>query len=166
MYQHQPNQPSQVVIFSKNRRKEILWEIHEDLAHHGVWATEQQIVTRYFWPGMREQIKYHIQSCHICQLRSTKKMHIPITISHPETPFYKVYLDMMNMPLAQGKRWLVTCRDDMTGITECKAIAHGTAKTIVRFFLKNIILRYGLVAEVVANKRHCNQNKYIVTRYS
>ena len=41
----------------------------------------------------------------------------------------------------------------MTGITECEAIAHDTAKTIFRFFLKNIILRYGLVAEVVTDNR-------------
>ena len=151
MYKQRLGYPPQVVIFSEERRKEILWEMHEDIAHHGIWAVEQHVTLRYYWPGMRDQIKKHVQSCHACQLRSTKKMHIPVTISHPPSLFSKVYLDVMNMPLAKGKRWLVSCRDDLSGITECKAITRDKAKVIARFFLKRIILRYGIVQEVVTD---------------
>ena len=151
MYRQNLGHPPQVVIFSKKRRQEILWEMHEEVAHHGIWAVEQHVTLRYFWPGMREQIKKHVQSCHACQLRSTKKMHIPITISHPPSVFSKVYLDVMKMPPAKGKQWLVSCRDDLSGITECKAIARDKAKVIARFFLKRIILRYGTVQEVVTD---------------
>ena len=151
MYRHHPGHPPQVVIFPKERRKEILCEMHEEIAHHGIWAVDQQTTLRYFWPGMREQIKYHIRSCHSCQLRKTNKMHVPITISHPPCLFSKVYLDVMKMPLAKGKQWLVACRDDLSGVTECKAITRDRAKVIARFFLRRIILRYGIVQEVVTD---------------
>jgi transposase InsO family protein len=151
MYKRRLGYPTQVVIFPKQRRKEILWEAHEDIAHHGVWAVEQFVTLRYFWPGMRQQIKEHVQSCHTCQIRSTKKMHIPITVSHPPRLFSKVYVDVMSMPLARGKRWLINCRDDLSGVTECKAIARDKAKVMARFFLKKIILRYGIVLEVVTD---------------
>jgi len=151
MYRHHPGYPPQVVIFPKKRRQEILEEMHEESGHHGVWAVEQQTSLRYFWPGMKDQIKNHVRSCHTCQLRSTKKMHIPITISHPPSLFSKVYLDVMKMPLAKGKQWLVACRDDLSGVTECKAIARDRAKVIARFFLKRIILRYGIVQEVITD---------------
>ena len=151
MYKQRPEKPPQVVIFPIKRRQEILWEMHEETAHHGVWAIEKQVTLRYFWPGMKDQIRHHIQSCHPCQLRSTKKMHIPITISHPPALFSKVYLDVMKMPLARGKQWLIGCRDDLSGITECKAIARDKAKVIAKFFLKRIILRYGIVQEVVTD---------------
>ena len=78
-------------------------------------------------------------------------MHIPITISHPPSLFSKVYLDIMKMPLAYGKQWLIGCQDDLSGITECKAIARDKAKVITKFFLKRIILRYGIVQEVVTD---------------
>ena len=78
-------------------------------------------------------------------------MHIPITISHPPSLFSKVYLDVMKMPLARGKQWLIGCRDDLSGVTECKAIARDKAKVIAKFFLKRIILRYGIVQEVVTD---------------
>ena len=151
MYKQRPGYPNQIVIFPIKRRKEILWEMHEGVAHHGIWAVEQQTTLRYYWPEMRKQIKEHIRSCHDCQLRSTKKMHIPITISHPPSLFSKVYLDVMKMPLAYGKQWLIGCRDDLSGITECKAIARDKAKVIAKFFLKRIILRYGIVQEVVTD---------------
>ena len=151
LYRKRPGHSPQVVIFPENRRQEILWEMHENIAHHGVWAVEQNISLRYFWPGMKDQIKEYVRSCHNCQLRSTKKMHIPVTISHPPSLFSKVYLDVMSMPLAHGKRWLVSCRDDLSGVTECKAIARDRAKVISRFFLKKVILRYGIVQEVVTD---------------
>ena len=151
MYKRRPGYPDQVVIFPIKRRREILWEMHEDIAHHGTWAVEQSTSLRYYWPGMKNNIQNHIRSCHDCQLRSTKKMHIPITISHPPSLFSKVYLDVMKMPLAHGKQWLIGCRDDLSGITECKAIARDKAKVIAKFFLKRIILRYGIVQEVVTD---------------
>jgi transposase InsO family protein len=151
LYRRRTGSPSQVVIFQKNRRKAILWEMHENNGHHGVWAVAQQTTLRYYWPNINEDIKHHIQSCHTCQLRSTKKMHLPITSSYPSHLFSKVYLDVMHMPKARGKQWLVACRDDLSGITECKAIARDRAKTIAKFFLNRIILRYGTVLEVVTD---------------
>ena len=167
MYRQHPGHPPQVVIFPEERRQEILWEMHENIAHHGVWAVEQNITLRYFWPGMRDQIKQHVRSCHTCQLRSTKKMHIPITISHPPHLFSKVYLDVMNMPLARGKHWLVSCRDDLSGVTECKAIARDKAKVIAQFFLKRIILRYGIVLEVVTDNgpSFCKEFAQLLRKY-
>ena len=151
MYRKRADSPPQVVIFKPKRRRAILWEMHEGNGHHGVWAVAKQTTLRYYWPNIQEEVKQHIQSCHICQLRSTKKMHQPITTSHPRRLFSKVYLDVMKMPTARGKRWIVACRDDLSGITECKAIARDRAKTIAKFFLNRIILRYGMVQEVITD---------------
>ena len=150
MYKRHPTAP-RVVIFNKKRRRAILWEMHEDNAHHGVWAVAKQTTLRYHWPYMLDDIKRHIQSCHTCQLRSTKKMHLPITISRPRTLFSKVYLDVMKMPKARGMQWLVACRDDLSGVTECQALRRDTAKAIAKFFYHQIILRYGNVLEVVSD---------------
>jgi len=151
LYRRQPGSPAQVVIFNHARRRAILWEMHEGNAHHGIWAVAKQTTLRYYWPNIREDIKRHIQSCHACQLRCTKKMHLPITSSHPQRLFSKVYLDVMKMPKARGKQWLVACRDDLSGITECKALARDKANAIAKFFLHRIILRYGTVLEVITD---------------
>ena len=160
MYRRTEGAPPQVVIFNKKRRRGILWEMHEQNGHHGVWAVARQTTLRYYWPGMQADIKHHIQSCHTCQLRSTKKMHLPITMSHPPRLFSKVYLDVMKMPKARGKEWLVACRDDLSGITECKSLKRDKAKAIAKFFLHRIILRYGIVLEVVTDNGPSFQKEF------
>ena len=57
----------------------------------------------------------------------------------------------MKIPPVQGKKWLIGCRDDLSGVTECKAIARDTTKVMAQFFLKQIILQYGIVQEVVTD---------------
>jgi hypothetical protein len=151
LYRLHPPNPPQVVIFNRKRRRAILWEMHEENGHHGVWAVAKQTTLRYYWPNILTDIKHHIQSCHTCQLRSTKKMHLPITMSQPHHLFSKVYLDVMKMPKAQGMQWLVACRDDLSGVTECQALRRDTAKAIATFFYNQIILRYGTVMEVVTD---------------
>ena len=160
MYRRREGSPPQVVIFNLKRRRGILWEMHEGNAHHGVWAVAKQIILRYHWPNIQEEVKQHIQSCHTCQLRSTKKMHQPITPSHPPRLFSKVYLDVMKMPKARGKHWIVACRDDLSGNTECKGITRDRAKIIAKFFLNRIILRYGMVQEVVTDNGPSFQKEF------
>ena len=47
-----------------------------------------------------------------------EKMHILVNISQPVALFHKVYLDVMKMPEAKGKNWIVACRDDMSSVSE------------------------------------------------
>ena len=149
MYKRQKNATDQKVIFPVERRREILEEMHEGIGHRGEWAVWEALRLRFYWPRMRRDVTEHIKSCHTCQIRSTKKMHIPIQPSLPRALFQKVYLDVMKMPEAQGKSWIVACRDDLSGITEARAMASDNAKNLAKFFKEQIIYRYGTVEEVV-----------------
>ena len=100
---------------------------------------------------MRNDLIDHIRSCHACQLRSMKKMHVLIEPSLPSGLFRKVYLDVMKMPEGQGKHWIVACRDDLSGTTEARAITSDNAKTLAKFFKEQIIYCYGTVEEVVTD---------------
>jgi len=100
---------------------------------------------------MREDIKYHVASFHDCQTRSTKKMHIPINTTLPSILFQKVYLDIMKMPEAGGKKWIVMCREDISGVCEGRGLAKDNACSIAVFFKEQIIYQYGAVGEVVTD---------------
>lgn len=100
---------------------------------------------------MKEDIQYLVKSCHVCQKRSTQKMHIPVTVSQPTALFEKVYIDVMKMPPANGFNWIVLCRDDVSGVTEGRALSRDTAKQLAAFFRDQILLRYGSVREVVTD---------------
>ena len=135
----------------KEDRGKILAELHDGIGHRGEWAVWEAIRIRFYWPGIREDVKHYIRSCHTCQLRSTKKMHIPITVSRPLALFHKVYLDVMKMPEAQGKNWMVACRDDMSGVSEGRALASDNTCALASFFIEQVIFCYGTVDEVVTD---------------
>ena len=151
MYRQVKDRPPQKVVFGDANRQELMEDLHEKAGHRGEWAVFEALRLRFYWPQMREDVKYHVASCHTCQVRSTKKMHLPINTSIPSILFQKVYLDIMKMPEAEGKKWIVVCREDIAGVCEGKALAKDNARSIAVFFKEQILYRYGAVPEVVTD---------------
>jgi len=151
LYRRHTSGNDQRVLIARESREKILKEIHDELGHRGEWPVWETIRIRFYWPGMRRDVTCYVKSCHDCQLRSTKKMHIPITVSQPTGLFGKVYLDVMKMPLAKGKNWIVACRDDISWIAEGRALASDNGRALASFFVEEIIFRYGTVGIVVTD---------------
>lgn len=141
-----------LVIFDHSRRLAILTEAHEGLGHRGEQAVFETIRERFYWPHLRVDIRHHVRSCHQCQVRSTVKMKIPITVSTPATIFTKVYVDVMDMTESvQGHKFIVCARDDLSRATECRALIKNDSASLMKFFWEQIYCRYGAIAEVVTD---------------
>ena len=168
LYRRHASGNDQRVMMDKVGRRKILQELHDGYGHRGEWAVWEAIRIRFYWPGMRQDVAAYVKSCHTCQLRSTKKMHIPVNVSQPVALFSKVYLDIMKMPEAQGKNWIVACRDDISGNSEGKAIASDNARAIASFFIEHIIFRYGTVGEVVTDNGPSLEGEFtrLVNKYN
>ena len=151
LYRRHPSGRDQKVVISGKDRERILTELHDGIGHRGEWAVWEAIRIRFYWPGIRRDVTEYIRSCHTCQLRSTKKMHIPVNVSQPVALFYKAYLDVMKMPEAQGKNWIVACRDDMSGNPEGRALAKDNSRALASFVIEQIIFRYGTMGELVTD---------------
>ena len=140
-----------LVVLNPKKRVAIMTQAHENLGHKGEQAVFELIKIRFYWPHMRTDVHHHVASCHECQIRNTKRMEVPITISTPTTPFQKVYLDVMYMPPSGGFHFIVAAKDDLTGVTEAKAIRRNDSKTIAKFFRENIFYRYGAVGQITTD---------------
>ena len=79
------------------------------------------------------------------------KLHIPITISAPATLFTKVYLDIMLMPKAQGYRYIIATRDDLSGAAEGQKLKQATTRTVSQFIFEELLCHYGAIAELVTD---------------
>ena len=151
LYKKRKNQTPLKVILTAEERLKILIQAHEGLAHRGVHGVFQTIKERFYWPRMHSDIEHHVKSCHECQIRSVKKVEIPITISAPATIFFKIYVDVMLMPKAKGYRYIVAARDDLSLAAEGRALRKASAANIAKFFWEEIICRYGAIGEVVTD---------------
>ena len=102
LYKRNGFNPPVKAIFLLSRRLEILKDAHERLGHRGEYAVMQTLKQRFYWPTMWRDAQHHVKSCHECQIRSTKKVEVPLTISVPSTLFTKIYVDIMYMDKAGG----------------------------------------------------------------
>ena len=82
----------------------------------------------------------------LCHIRK-----VPITISTPAVIFAKVYLDVMYMPSAQGFKYIVAARDDLSGAAEGRALRKNNARAIAQFLWEEIICRYGAIGQVTTD---------------
>lgn len=151
LYRRNGHQPPLKAIFTAAQRLDILNRAHEDLGHRGEHALMQTLKQRFYWPSMWKDAQHHVKSCHECQIRSTKKVETPLTISVPGTLFTKLYVDIMYMPKGMGFQFIVAARDDLTRAAEGRALRNTKAKTMSQFFWEEIICRYGAIGQVVTD---------------
>jgi hypothetical protein len=88
-------------------RLEIIRAAHNDIGHKMIFATKSLIALRFWWLNMKADIAWYIHTCHLCQLRQTRNLLIPPTVTTPAPLFAKVYIDMMHMPVLGGYRYIV-----------------------------------------------------------
>lgn len=141
-----------LVVMDKKKRLAILYQAHEELGHKGEQATFETIRERFYWPHLRPDVRHHVQSCHPCQIRSTKKMVLPPTVSMPATIFTKIYVDCMVMTTTkEGYRYIVSARDDLTRAAETRALKNCNSSALRKFFWEQIYCRYGAIGHVVTD---------------
>ena len=143
--------PPLLVVFEHTKRVALMTAAHESLGHRGEQGTWEHLHNRFYWPHLRMDVKHHVQSCHQCQIRSTKKVQIPLTVSTPATLFTKIHVDIMYMPVQHGYRYIVAARDDLSRAAEGRALKKASSTELAQFFWEEIYCRYGAVGEVVTD---------------
>jgi hypothetical protein len=151
LYKKNGDKPPLLVITEPEHKHSILLHAHEKLGHRGIFAVTAVVKARFFWIKMRNDIYHHVKSCHECQIRSVKRLEIPLTISMPTRLFAKIYIDIMHMPPAKGFSYIVAAKDDLSGTSEAAALRAATAKNLAKFFWEYLYCRYGAPLEVVTD---------------
>lgn len=72
----------------------------ESGGHDGFWRTYNKLVKRFKWPGMKDDVRSYIRSCHLCQTNKVKfkqPTDIMITTEHSNVPFEVIHLDFAEL---------------------------------------------------------------------
>jgi Integrase zinc binding domain/RNase H-like domain found in reverse transcriptase len=145
------NKGNHKVVVAEERRLFLMASAHDDVGHHGFYATNALLTERYWWPQMAHDISWFIRSCHLCQLRKTQHVLIPPTVDMPAPLFSKVYMDTMHLTPSAGYKYIVQGRCSLTHWPEWEMLRTETAKTLAHFILNNIIYRWGTLLEIVTD---------------
>lgn len=123
------------------------------LAHPGVRTTGRLVAERYVWPSMRTECRDWARSCIPCQ-RSKVTRHVtaPLGKFAASGRFEHVHLDIIVMPVSEGKRYCLTCVDRFTRWPEAFPIRDQEAETVARAFYNGWICRFGTALRVTTDQ--------------
>ena len=155
------------LVVARARRLFIIASAHDDVGHHGFFATHALILERYWWPFMAFDIAWYVRTCHLCQLRRTQNVLIPPTVAMPAPLFAKVYIDTMFLPPAGGFKLLIQARCSLCHFPEFAILRRETSATVGEFLFRDIICRYGLLLEIVTDNGSAivKAVEYLVKKY-
>ena len=139
------------LVIPTHRRLFIIASAHNDVGHHGFYATNSLITERFWWPFMAFDISWFVRTCHICQLRRTQNVLIPPTVAIPAPLFAKVYIDTMHLPTSGGYKYIIQARCSLTHFPEFAMLRRETGKTVGDWILHDLIFRYGALIEIVTD---------------
>ena len=139
------------IVIYQDRRLFLITAAHNDVGHHGFYATNALLTERYWWPNLSQDIAWFVLTCRICQLRKTQQVLIPPIVAMPAPLFSKVYMDTMHMPVSGGYKYIVQGRCSLTHWPEWDLLRQETGKTLANWILNNIIYRWGLLLEIVTD---------------
>jgi hypothetical protein len=84
-------------------------------------------------------IKWHIQTCHICQIQNTQQLLISPVVAMPAPLFSKVYMDTMYMPTSAGYRYITQGCCSLISWPEWAMLQKETRKSLGDDILQDII---------------------------
>jgi hypothetical protein len=139
------------LVVSADHRLAILTTGHDDAAHKGFFATNAIITERFWWPQMRKDIRWFVQTCHLCQIRQVRQVLIPPTVATPAPLFAKMYMDTMRLPASGGFKMIVQGRCSLSHYPEFRALRSETAEALAKWIFEDIICRWGTLVEIVSD---------------
>ena len=134
------------VVIPSKLQNNILIAAHENLRHMGINKTYAFLHQRYFWPGMKKQIAYHIHTCGKCAQENLRApAYVPGTLKIPNQPMYHIYMDLIGPfdPMENGNTFCLTACCAFTDYLFCIPIMNKEAETVVQVYLKHIYSQFG-----------------------
>ncbi|KAK2712095.1 hypothetical protein QYM36_010949 [Artemia franciscana] len=113
--------------------------------HTGNHLTCEQILHRFFWPGVRRDVQKYIKTCKPCQLttrlKAKKKVSL-ISLSIVEELFYRMAVNIVGplTILRDGHRFLLIISDYATRYQEALSLrttnTRKAAEVLEQFFIR------------------------------
>ena len=119
------------------------------MAHEGYDKTFARIFPKYFWPGMRKDIKLFVETCPVCdKFKKAKTPRHPLGQIPVGEKLDLLVMDIMggkdSLPVSpSGNKCILVMVDAFTKYARAKALKDQSAATVVKAVIKSWILVVG-----------------------
>ncbi|KAJ9532950.1 hypothetical protein QJQ45_018027 [Haematococcus lacustris] len=150
-------------------RKKVIYTMHDtrSAGHLGMTKTLEQVTRWFTWPGVSENVKSYVRSCHSCQVNksSAKKpagLLQPLPI--PERPWDSISMDLIvKLPASGPKKYdsILVFVDRLTKMVHLvKTWESMTATQYAKLFLEHVFRLHGMPRSVVSDRGPQFHNKF------
>ncbi|CAI7889573.1 unnamed protein product [Closterium sp. NIES-54] len=137
-------------------REAIIKEVHEKLGHYGPLRTIQLLQTRWWWAGMRKEVKEWVEKCELCcrnkatLLRSQAELQ-PLAIVELG---YRWSLDIAGeLPVSRrGRKYIVLMIEHVSKWAEARPLVNKSAAAVAEAFEEMVITWFGAYGEVLTDQ--------------
>jgi transposase InsO family protein len=153
---HRVFDKKKVQYIPEDQRENFMKRFHNGLGHFAFASIYPLMSNRGWWPRCRDDLRFYISRCPQCQLhRSATTTNPPIKPIVPTgLPFERFGLDFVTTKSTtrSGMKYIITAIDHATRWIVAKAVKEMTAKVVVAFLYKEIVMNYGAPYEIITDR--------------
>ena len=144
-----------LIVVPESMRIEVLSFCHDcpiSGGHMEFLKTLNKVRERFYWPKFTEDVKNWVESCKDCQSYK-RRIGKPLGLLSPIKPsgvFERWQMDFLGKfkTSKTGKMYLIVAIEQITKWVEAVAVSDESAKTAAKFFVENIVCRFGAPKEL------------------
>ncbi|GBG70615.1 hypothetical protein CBR_g6741 [Chara braunii] len=147
-----------VVPSREDLRSLFLGECHDATGHFGYKKTSANLVQRFRWPNMLDDVKKYVETCQICQ-RDKPRTQAPLGLLKPlpipAGPGQSISMDYIDTLVTSknGKRHIFVIVDRFTKYARLIAMPETVrTKHVIKLFMDNWVRDFGLPKTIVGDR--------------
>ena len=146
----QPHNEITEVIIPASERRHMLKQCHDESTsgHLGIRKTLGRLRERYYWPGIRNDVKTYVGGCDTCSRRKAplKRKRAPMKSLESGYPMERIAVDILGeLPTTEvGNKYILVISDYYTKWTESHAMPNMEACTVAEVIVRDVVTRFGI----------------------
>ena len=148
--------PGARLVLPRQFRPDAIADAHRAVGHQGLAKTMAAINGRYYWFGMKREVREQLARCATCQVHARPTTREPMSLMPtPSYPFQMVGIDMVGPFIPSAKshsRFIITCIDHYSGWTEAIPVQNKSTANVIDFLLSTIVARHGVPEILVCDQ--------------
>lgn len=148
------NKPPQLVPLTEEHISQILVENHDGHSHFGLRSTMERILSKYWWPTVKDDVELHVKSCLTCQKFERNRPNDETIKIKKEHVFCTFALDFVG-PLpatGNGNRYILVATEPLTRWPIARAVVNANAETAADFIYKEIVCNFGFISNILTDR--------------
>ena len=131
-------------------RSIILKQLHDDLGHQGRDRTLSLVCSRFYWPGLENDVEEKIKNCGRCIRRKTPvKPSAELVNITSSQPMELLCIDFLSLERSKGgHEHILVVTDHFTRYAQTFPTRNQLAKTTAKILFENFVVHYGFPARI------------------